>query len=89
MSRTYQAGDHVLLVDRKKRRYLITLEEGGEFHSHTGVMLHDDLIGAPDGSGCRSSRGTTFVVCRPTLADYVSRCPGEPRSSTRRTWGPC
>ena len=75
MSRTYQAGDHVLLVDRKKRRYLITLEEGGEFHSHTGVMLHDDLIGAPAGSGCRSRRGTTFVVCRPTLADYVLKMP--------------
>ena len=31
-----QAGEPVLLIDRKKRRYLIDLEEGGEFHSHSG-----------------------------------------------------
>ena len=30
-----QAGEPVLLIDRKKRRYLIDLEEGGEFHSHS------------------------------------------------------
>ena len=26
------AGEPVLLIDRKKRRYLIDLAEGGEFH---------------------------------------------------------
>ncbi|SVB51349.1 uncharacterized protein METZ01_LOCUS204203, partial [marine metagenome] len=35
----------VLLVDRKDRRYLVTLVVAGEFHSHTGVIDHDDLIG--------------------------------------------
>ena len=29
----FQAGDTVLLIDRKKRRYLIELAVGGEFHS--------------------------------------------------------
>ena len=42
-----ESGDQVLLVDNKKRRYLLTLEAGGEFHSHTGVLSHDDLIGLP------------------------------------------
>ena len=49
MSRSYQGGDRVLLVDRKQRRYLVTLEPGAEFHSHTGVVAHDDLIGCEDG----------------------------------------
>ena len=44
-----QAGEPVLLIDRKKRRYLIDLEEGGEFHSHSGVLPHDELIGKPEG----------------------------------------
>ena len=37
MAGEFRAGDKVLLVDNKDRRYLITLTEGGEFHSHTGV----------------------------------------------------
>ena len=32
MSNMFEAGDRVLLVDRKDRRYLVTLEAGGEFH---------------------------------------------------------
>ena len=31
MGRTYKAGDQVLLVDRKRRRYLVTLQPGAEF----------------------------------------------------------
>ncbi len=40
------AGEMVLLRDRRDRRYLVTLEEGGEWHSHGGVLAHDDVIGA-------------------------------------------
>ncbi|MDP6648877.1 MAG: tRNA (adenine-N1)-methyltransferase, partial [Acidimicrobiales bacterium] len=75
MSEAFAAGDRVLLVDRKDRRYLVTLVAGGEFHSHTGVIDHDDLIGAPDGSRLHSSRGGSFVAFRPTLADFVLKMP--------------
>ncbi|MBC8364490.1 MAG: tRNA (adenine-N1)-methyltransferase [Actinobacteria bacterium] len=75
MSHCFEVGDRVLLVDRKDRRYLVTLVTGGEFHSHTGVVDHDDLIGAPDGSHLRSSRGGSFVAFRPTLADFVLKMP--------------
>ena len=47
MDRTLAAGDRVLLVDAKRRRHLIQLEPGGEFHSHAGVLKHDDLLGQP------------------------------------------
>jgi tRNA (adenine57-N1/adenine58-N1)-methyltransferase catalytic subunit len=66
-----QAGEHVLLVDAKNRRHLVVLEPDGEFHSHTGVVPHDAIIGAPDGSTVASTRGARFTVLRPTLADYV------------------
>ncbi len=75
MSNLFEAGDRVLLVDRKDRRYLVTLEAGGEFHSHTGVVDHDDLIGSPDGGRLRSSRGGSFVAFRPTLSDFVLKMP--------------
>lgn len=68
-------GDMVLLVDNKHRRYLVTLEAGGEFHSHAGIVAHDALIGRDAGREVRSSRNTRYVVLRPTLNDYVLKMP--------------
>ena len=71
MSRPLEAGELVMLIDRKKRRYLTTLAEGGEFHTHAGAVPHDDLIGSSEGQTLRSGRGAAFLVVRPTLADFV------------------
>jgi tRNA (adenine57-N1/adenine58-N1)-methyltransferase len=75
MSRAFAEGDQVLLIDVKKRRYLVTLEAGGEFHTHAGVIAHDDLIGAAEGSSFRSTRGSAMLAIRPTLADFVLKMP--------------
>jgi len=75
MSAVFGVGDKVLLVDGKERRYLITLAEGGEFHSHTGVISHSELMGADEGSTFRTSRGARFTAFRPTLADFVLKMP--------------
>jgi tRNA (adenine57-N1/adenine58-N1)-methyltransferase len=65
----------VLLVDAKRRRYLVRLVEGGEFHTHAGVTAHDDLIGLEEGAGVRSSSGARYVAMRPTLAEFVLKMP--------------
>lgn len=70
-----QLGEPVLLVDRKKRRYLIDLKTGGEFHCHAGVLSHDELIGADEGALFRSSKGMTFIALRPTITDFVLKMP--------------
>jgi tRNA (adenine57-N1/adenine58-N1)-methyltransferase len=70
-----RAGEKVLLVDAKDRRYLITLAPGAEFHSHTGVIGHDELLGGDEGITVRSSRGSRFIVLRPTLSDFVLKMP--------------
>lgn len=74
-----QAGERVLLVDRKGRRYLVRLEPGGTFHSHAGVVEHDALIGAPDASlvGARRQEGggPRYLAVRPRLADLVLAMP--------------
>jgi tRNA (adenine57-N1/adenine58-N1)-methyltransferase catalytic subunit len=75
MSRPLRAGEQVLLVDSKRRRYLVALEEGSEFHTHSGVVTHDDMIGRPEGTGFRSTMGMTYVAIRPTLADFVLKMP--------------
>ena len=68
-------GERVLLIDPKERRYLLTLVAGAQFHTHAGILAHDDLIGAPEGSTVTGSTGRNFVVLRPTLADVVLKMP--------------
>jgi len=68
-------GDRVLLVDAKHRRYLITLRPEASFHTHVGIVRHDDLIGVPEGSTILGSTGRRFLVVRPTLADAVLKMP--------------
>jgi tRNA (adenine57-N1/adenine58-N1)-methyltransferase len=70
-----EAGERVLLVDAKDRRYLITLVVGATFHTHAGVVAHDDLIGATEGSAVAGSTGRAFLVLRPTLSDVVLKMP--------------
>jgi tRNA (adenine57-N1/adenine58-N1)-methyltransferase catalytic subunit len=68
-------GERVMLLDSKKRRYLITLAAGGEFHSHAGFVPHDEITGQPEGVVVRSTRGAEYTVLRPTLEDYVIEMP--------------
>jgi tRNA (adenine57-N1/adenine58-N1)-methyltransferase catalytic subunit len=70
-----RAGEKVLLVDAKKRRYLLTLRVGAAFHTHVGIVAHDDLIGAFEGSTVLGSTGRRFLVVRPTLAETVLKMP--------------
>jgi tRNA (adenine57-N1/adenine58-N1)-methyltransferase catalytic subunit len=75
VSRPFVEGEKVVLVDSKKRRYLITLTSGKEFHSHAGFFTHDALIGSEEGLSVRSSGGARYVAIRPTLAEYVLKMP--------------
>lgn len=75
MSRVFAEGDKVLLVDNKQRRYLITLAEGSEFHSHAGFIPHAHLIGSVEGTTAKSTKGASYTALRPTLEDFVLEMP--------------
>src|SRR6478752_5320669 len=75
VARPLRAGEKVLLVDHKRRRYLVMLVAGGEFHTHSGIVAHDELIGRSEGRTVRSTRGSAFQVVRPTLSDTVLHMP--------------
>jgi tRNA (adenine57-N1/adenine58-N1)-methyltransferase len=71
MGGALQAGERVLLIDARSRRYLITLGTGRQFHSHLGSVAHDEMIGAPEGSSVTTTGGSRLLVFRPTLADFT------------------
>src|SRR5690625_795954 len=75
MSGSLQSGDRVQLPGPNGRMNTITLVPGGEFHSHKGVLKHDDLIGIPDGSVVQNSRGEEYLALRPLLTDFVMSMP--------------
>ncbi|MGH2400363.1 MAG: tRNA (adenine-N1)-methyltransferase [bacterium] len=69
------AGEPLLLIDRKERRYLITLRSGGSSDLRGGRLAHDELIGTPEGRYVVTTRGEKFLIVRPTLAEFVLEMP--------------
>ena len=70
-----RAGERVQLTGPKGRLNTITLVPGAQFHSHRGVLAHDDIIGLPDGSVVENGSGDAYLVLRPLLADFVLSMP--------------
>src|SRR5438874_12502875 len=71
----FDAGERALFIDRKGRRYLVTLKAGLQFHTHDGYVEPDTVIGSPEGARVFSSTGVPFVVVRPSLTDFVLKMP--------------
>ncbi|GAA1169818.1 tRNA (adenine57-N1/adenine58-N1)-methyltransferase [Nesterenkonia xinjiangensis] len=70
-----QAGQRVQLTDRRGRPSTITLQRGGEWHTHQGVLRHDTLIGQPEGIVVANDADHQYQVLRPLLNDYVLSMP--------------
>ena len=68
-------GDRVQLTGPKGRLNTITLIPGGEFHSHKGMIRHEDIVGLPDASVLQNSSGEEYLAMRPLLSDFVMSMP--------------
>jgi tRNA (adenine57-N1/adenine58-N1)-methyltransferase len=53
----------------------MTLSSGETFHTHAGMVGHDEVIGREEGAQILTSTGRRFLVLRPTLADVVLKMP--------------
>jgi tRNA (adenine57-N1/adenine58-N1)-methyltransferase len=71
----FEVGEKVLLVDQRDRTYLFRLEVGGTYHTHSGTLSHDEVIGSPEGTTIRTAKGMVTVAFRPRFADYVLKMP--------------
>jgi tRNA (adenine57-N1/adenine58-N1)-methyltransferase len=75
MSELFSAGDKVQLTGPKGRLNTITLVAGGRFGSHKGDLMHDDIIGQPQGSVIANQSGVEYLALKPLLTDYVLSMP--------------
>jgi len=66
-----QPGDLALLVGLRHKHFIFPLIPGGTFHTHRGILKHDELIGKPWGSQVFSHQGSPFFMLQPSLADLL------------------
>jgi tRNA (adenine57-N1/adenine58-N1)-methyltransferase len=71
VSAPFQPGERVLLVDQRGRTYLVTLQQGATYHTHSGTLSHESVLGRPEGIEVATSGGMVLRAFRPRFADYV------------------
>lgn len=65
----------VQLTGPKGRLNTFQLTPGGRFGSHLGDLLHDEILGLPDGSVVKNQNGVEYLALKPLLSDYVISMP--------------
>ena len=75
MTPEFAYGDRVQLTDAKGKMHTITLKEGGEWHTHKGWLVHDEVVGLPQGSVVETTAGLKFLAFKPLLGDFVLSMP--------------
>jgi len=75
LDRNFKYGDRVQFTDSKGKLYSITLQAGGEWHTHKGWLKHDEIVGQPEGSIFVTNGDLKFQAFRPLLGDYVLSMP--------------
>ena len=71
----FSVGDRIQLTDPKGKMYTFTITQGKEWHTHKGWIVHDDLVGMPEGSVVSTSAGLKFTAFKPLLGDFVLSMP--------------
>ncbi|MEM3439488.1 MAG: tRNA (adenine-N1)-methyltransferase [Candidatus Bathyarchaeia archaeon] len=66
-------GKYVLLYLDQRRKWLVKVSEGKEFHTHKGRVRLGDLVGKPYGCSISSSLGERFLALRPTIYDLIMK----------------
>jgi tRNA (adenine57-N1/adenine58-N1)-methyltransferase len=72
---TFAYGDRIQLTDPKGKMYSLTITPGKEWHTHKGWIVHDELVGIPEGSVISTTAGLKFTAFKPLLGDYVLSMP--------------
>jgi len=71
----FVAGETVIMIDSKQRLYLVTLQPGGKYSYHGGIVQFDDIIGQQEGLllNCTASRILRFVPPLTITAKEIAR----------------
>lgn len=68
-------GDLAQLVGLRHKHFIFTLQAGGKFETHRGIIQHDELIGKAWGTQVFSHIGAPFYLLQPSLGDLLVDLP--------------
>jgi tRNA (adenine57-N1/adenine58-N1)-methyltransferase len=60
-----------MLIDQRGRTYLFVLQAAGTYHTHSGALSHDAILGYDEGTRVETSGGMVLTAFRPRFADYA------------------
>jgi tRNA (adenine57-N1/adenine58-N1)-methyltransferase len=72
MTHPIAEGESIILLDPEDdKEFLFRMRAKGHINLHKGKILHTEIIGKPEGTVVRSSKGDPFLVFRPTLTQFI------------------
>ena len=75
MNTPFEAGERVMFVDQRGRTYLVKLQAKGTYHTHSGTLGHEEILGQPEGTKVETSGGMVLTAFRPRFADFALKMP--------------
>jgi tRNA (adenine57-N1/adenine58-N1)-methyltransferase len=64
-------GDLIELASTQAKYFIFELKVDEEFHTHRGIVKHNDMIGKPFGSVIESHKGSKFYLFKPGITELV------------------
>ncbi|NJD98336.1 tRNA (adenine-N1)-methyltransferase [Thermococcus sp. LS1] len=71
-------GDKVLLIDRRGKRYLVTVSNR-EFHTDLGIINLGELLDKSYGDTLTSHKGEEFKILKPDINDIIAKMKRGPQ----------
>ncbi|ACJ16829.1 tRNA (1-methyladenosine) methyltransferase [Thermococcus onnurineus NA1] len=71
-------GDKVLLIDRRGKRYLVTVSNR-EFHTDLGIINLGELLNKSYGDTLTSHKGEEFKILKPDINDIIAKMKRGPQ----------
>ncbi len=68
-------GDTVLFLTEKKKKYMVKVARGKRIHTSEGYVDLTEVIGKRYGSRIKSNTGSSWIILKPTVLDYVLHYP--------------
>lgn len=65
-------GDLIELASTSAKYFLFELKSGEQFHTHRGIVKHDELIGKEYGSIIKSHKGSDFYLLEPGISELIA-----------------
>jgi len=69
-------NDDVLIINRRKprKRWLLKINEGGQFQTDKGVLKFDKILGKRFGDVLTTNVvDVEFILCKPTIYDFIMK----------------